>query len=172
MSMETRRPHDTSSDEPRYEKRDVNLGALSKWGLALAITIIVVMFAMKWLFVFYGNIQPLGEDASPIENARVLPSGPRLQANPRADNVSYCGEQTEMLQTYGWVNQAAGQVRVPVDRAMALILERGLPTRTPAEVSAAAAASELPASATAVPSTQDMTGQCGYVANWTDEPKP
>ncbi|MGH9757789.1 MAG: hypothetical protein ACRD4M_08635, partial [Candidatus Acidiferrales bacterium] len=65
-----------------------------------------------------------------------------------------------------------GQVRVPVDRAMALILERGLPTRTPAEVSAAAAASELPASATAVPSTQDMTGQCGYVANWTDEPKP
>lgn len=172
MSMETRRPHDTSSDEPRYEKRDVNLGALAKWGLLLAATVIVTMFAMKWLFSYYGSIQPLGENASPIENVRVLPSGPRLQANPRADNVSYCDEQSKMLQSYGWVNQAAGQVRIPVDRAMALILERGLPTRSPADVSAAAAASELPASATAVPSTQDMTGQCGYVANWTDEPKP
>ncbi|MGH9758477.1 MAG: hypothetical protein ACRD4M_12130, partial [Candidatus Acidiferrales bacterium] len=113
MSMETRRPHDTSSDEPRYEKRDVNLGALAKWGLLLAATLIVTMFAMKWLFSYYGTIQPLGENASPIENVRVLPSWPRVQANPRADNVSYCGEQTEMLQTYGWVNQAAGQVRVP-----------------------------------------------------------
>lgn len=172
MSMETRRPHDPSSGEPRYEKRDVNLGALAKWGLLLALTVVVSMFAMKWLFSFYGSIQPLGENASPIENVRELPAGPRLQANPRADNVSYCDQQSQMLQTYGWVNQAAGQVRIPVDRAMGLILERGLPTRTPAEESAAAAASELPASTTVVPSTQDMTGQCGYVANWTDEPKP
>jgi hypothetical protein len=30
---------------------------------------------------------------------------------------------------YGWVDQSAGRGRVPIDRAKALLLERGLPTR-------------------------------------------
>ena len=35
-----------------------------------------------------------------------------------------------VLTTYGWVDQNAGTVRIPIDRAKALVLERGLPTRS------------------------------------------
>lgn len=33
------------------------------------------------------------------------------------------------LTTYGWIDQNAETVRIPIDRAKALLLERGLPTR-------------------------------------------
>lgn len=50
----------------------------------------------------------------------------------------YRVRQTDAQQNYGWVNQAAGTVRLPIERAKDLVLERGLPTR-PAPAPAAAA---------------------------------
>ena len=35
-----------------------------------------------------------------------------------------------MLGSYGWVDKNAGVVRIPIDAAMKLTLERGLPART------------------------------------------
>ncbi len=35
------------------------------------------------------------------------------------------------LTTYGWVDRKNGIVHIPIDRAMDLILQRGLPTRPP-----------------------------------------
>ena len=35
----------------------------------------------------------------------------------------------EMLTTYGWMDRNAGIVRLPIERAKELILERGLPVR-------------------------------------------
>lgn len=34
------------------------------------------------------------------------------------------------LSTYGWVNKGAGTVRLPIERAKALVLEHGLPARS------------------------------------------
>ena len=34
-----------------------------------------------------------------------------------------------MLDSYGWVDKNAGIVRIPIDEAMKLTLQRGLPTR-------------------------------------------
>jgi hypothetical protein len=45
-----------------------------------------------------------------------------------------------MLATYDWVDQKAGTVRIPIDRAMELIAQRGLPMRTQAVAEGAAAA--------------------------------
>ena len=35
----------------------------------------------------------------------------------------------EVLTTYGWADKSAGVVRIPIDRAKDLLLERGLPVR-------------------------------------------
>jgi len=37
--------------------------------------------------------------------------------------------EDQKLHTYEWIDQNAGTVRIPIDRAKALILERGLPVR-------------------------------------------
>ena len=137
MNMETKRPGgrvpsghkpvDERSEE--YEHRDADTSSLLKYGLALVIVLIVVLFSMKWMFSYFAKSQPLGPPASPFENARVLPPQPRLQAKPGADLRSYCGEQIRKLNTYGWVDPANGVVRIPIDRAIDATIERGLPAR-------------------------------------------
>jgi len=95
----------------------------------------------------------------------MLPPSPRLQTAPHQELQDYCAVQQKEVSSYGWVNQESGVVRIPVDRAMELILARGLPARSTTEASG-------PASFTAVaPPTvageTDVQGQCGYLAEPT-----
>ena len=83
----------------------------------------------KWLFFDLSARQPLGAPPTPFESARALPPEPRLQVAPAEDLHSYLQAQREALNGYGWVNKEAGVVRIPIDRAMELLLARGLPTR-------------------------------------------
>lgn len=55
------------------------------------------------------------------------PPAPRLQTAPMQDLQAFRRAETEALTTYGWVDRAAGVARIPVDAAMAIIAERGLP---------------------------------------------
>jgi len=132
-------PHTSPAlpENPGYETRDAKPASIIKFGVILAITVIVVAVAMRWVFGFFAETQSLGPAASPFENARTLPPQPRLQVMPQADIHSYWEKQQETLKSYGWVDQQNGVVRIPIDRAMRLVLERGLPAR--------AAQSETPA---------------------------
>src|SRR5262249_13572289 len=58
---------------------------------------------------------------------------PRLQANPRQDMRDLRESKDERLTTYGWVDRNAGVVRIPIDEAMKLTLQRGLPSRPATE---------------------------------------
>jgi hypothetical protein len=37
--------------------------------------------------------------------------------------------EEDTLSTYGWVDQSAGTVHIPIDRAMDLLAQQGLPVR-------------------------------------------
>jgi hypothetical protein len=60
-----------------------------------------------------------------------LPNGPqpRLLINEPANLDELRKREHELLTTYGWMDQGAGIVRLPIERAKELILERGLPVR-------------------------------------------
>ena len=94
------------------------------------------------------------------QNARVLPPAPRLQVEPRAELHAYCEQQAKLLNTYGWADGHNGVVRIPVDRAMELTLQQGLPSRSAAEVPAGVS---NPAPFVPDIADQDQTGPCGYV---------
>jgi len=38
-------------------------------------------------------------------------------------------QEEKKLNSYGWIDQKAGIARIPIDRAMQLLAQRGLPTR-------------------------------------------
>ena len=86
--------------------------------------------------VGYGTfkiLSPLETVSAPpglIETTRTLPPAPRLQVNAPKDLADYLKQQQETLNTYGWVDQKAGVVRIPIDRAMDLLIQKGLPVRT------------------------------------------
>ena len=48
-------------------------------------------------------------------------------------------KQDETLASYGWVGQSGGTVHIPIERAMQLVVQRGLPTQVKAGVAPASA---------------------------------
>ena len=52
---------------------------------------------------------------------------PRLQTQPTEDLAKMRARDNAELNSYGWIDRRKEIVRIPIDRAMQLILERGLP---------------------------------------------
>ena len=52
-----------------------------------------------------------------------------MRVDERTEINDFRYQQDETLASYGWVDQNGGVVRIPIDRAMELQLQRGFPTR-------------------------------------------
>lgn len=113
----------------RHESRDANIPALAMFGGAIVITVAIVMLFSWWLFGILTYVRPLGPAPIPLAS-RPLPPEPRLQPKPEVDLQRYLDEQKVELNTYGWVDRRAGVVRIPIERAMQLLLQQGLPVRS------------------------------------------
>lgn len=57
-------------------------------------------------------------------------AAPNLQISPHDDLMTLRAREDTELDTYGWVDRSHGVVRIPIARAMDLIVARGLPTRS------------------------------------------
>jgi hypothetical protein len=114
-----------------HEKADANVRSLAIFGVCMFVTLAITCVGMWGVFRYFAGHQTLGPPASPFTQARPLPAAgkPRLQAAPRMDLEQALAEQNQLLNSYGWVDQKTGVVRIPIDRAMELLLERGLPVR-------------------------------------------
>ena len=60
---------------------------------------------------------------------RLPPSEPHLQVDPPGELQTMRAEERARLNGYGWVDESRGIVHIPIDRAMKLLVERGLPVR-------------------------------------------
>ncbi len=113
-----------------YETRDARPRSLLNSAAVLFLALVVVWIGMKWIFDYFGRAQQLGPPATPFEQGRTLPPLPRLQAHPVADLAHLRQQQDDALHSYGWVDRNLGTVHLPIERAMDLLLERGLPVRS------------------------------------------
>jgi hypothetical protein len=95
--------------------------------IGLVLTCVVAMVITWWILVRteeqvqaagVANLSPLAEANEPR-----LPEGPRLQAHPEAELVAMRAEMATRLHGYGWVDEGAGIVHIPIDRAMDLLLD-------------------------------------------------
>jgi hypothetical protein len=77
------------------------------------------------------NMQPLGLVSAPnLKPLERFPK-PNLQiVDDYAERMALYAGQNAELNSYGWIDRSNGIVRIPIVRAMDLILQRGLPTRT------------------------------------------
>ncbi|MCK6625094.1 MAG: hypothetical protein L6R45_07945 [Anaerolineae bacterium] len=114
-----------------YEVRDVNLRNLV-WLAGGLIVVVIIVFVIIGLLYSFLNYNQAARSAPPpplLEEAQGLPPGPLLQRNPGQDMQGMANEQDGILNNYGWVDQEAGVVRIPIERAIELTLERGLPAQ-------------------------------------------
>jgi hypothetical protein len=116
-----------------HEQSDVDIRGILGFGAGLLVVTAVVYLIVLGLFRFFD-----GREGAPVPaeyplaaaEERREPPEPRLQTNPRQDLSDLRAKEDDLLGSYGWVDRNAGVVRIPIDAAMKLTLERGLPART------------------------------------------
>ena len=122
--------HETA--EVHQEESDVDIRGILLFGAALVVAAVVIHLAIWILFKYFDareaqRVVPMYPLAAKQENR--VPPGPRLQTNPREDMRELRAREEEILTSYGWVDRNAGIVRIPIDEAMKLTVQRGLPAR-------------------------------------------
>jgi hypothetical protein len=127
---------------PGYETRDANVRGVFTFLVFLAVVLLFTALLCWGLFKYFSTNQANPASASPFAGTRQLPTGPQLQVNPREDLLRFRAEQEQSLESYAWEDREAGTVRVPIERAMELLLQKGLPVAT----GASSPAAEKPAS--------------------------
>jgi hypothetical protein len=134
------RDDDIVNPETRHEDSDVNVRALL-WAVVIFIVFAIVTHLVLYLqFHAYAKhfrrdeSQPLTMMARPSN----VPPAPRLQpfpndkvppnANtPLTDMAEMRAAEDEALSKPGWVDKQKGIVRLPIETAKQLVVQRGLP---------------------------------------------
>ena len=99
---------------------------------------------------------PISDDAGAHVPARRR-AGRRIRRrrgcrpSPSRTSTSSKSEQRGALHSYGWVDQASGVVHIPIDHAMALTLQRGLPARAGGSAAPAMVVQDSSAGRTSAP---------------------
>jgi hypothetical protein len=75
------------------------------------------------LLLFYPGTAQRGSAIGQIHD---IPS-PRLQIDPARDLAAFRRAEHERVSSYGWSDHDRTAVHIPIDRAISLIGERGLP---------------------------------------------
>ncbi|HEV7223037.1 MAG TPA: hypothetical protein VGN42_10080 [Pirellulales bacterium] len=134
--------------EPRlgYEPRDVRVGWILTFAGVLAAMVILVLPLADWTFrSFARSAAKTDVPASPLAGDQSPPrSQPLLQSRPSEDLAELRQREDEALSHYRWIDKEQGAVQIPVDRAIELLIERGLPEPPPTKQDGAARSEDEP----------------------------
>jgi len=127
--------------EEGYERQDLTARAVYAFLISLIVGGVIVYFIVWGLYHFMDARQRrLQPQQSPLvqqvetdtrivspDEIKKFPE-PRLERNERIEINDFRLKEEQTLNSYGWVDEKAGVVRIPIGRAIELIAQRGLPT--------------------------------------------
>jgi hypothetical protein len=125
-------PHSHGNPDVRFEPTDVSTRPVVVSVAALAVFTLVFTFVAH--LVFHGlaaREKAASAPANPLaaEYAATQPPEPRLQLHPKTDLEVLHAAEDKILNNYAWVDKNAGIAQVPIERAMELLLAKGMPAR-------------------------------------------
>ena len=136
----------TPAPAPGYETRDAHTVGVFDFLVGLGIVLVVVALVCWGMFRFFtAHAVEAPASQSPFADTRQLPSGPQLQVNPRQDWLKFKEDQHKSLETLDWADRSAGTARVPIELAMQLLVNKGVPVQ-----------SQLPQAAPAAPAKNSV----------------
>jgi hypothetical protein len=119
----------------KYEHTDIDPRIGYQFGLWLTISMLIafgIVYGTFWLFE--GRARSADATAQKYPLAAGLPHKepptPNLQNQPFKDIYLLHAGENDKLTSYGWVDKDGGVARIPIDRAMEVMLQRGFPSRT------------------------------------------
>lgn len=117
----------------KYEHTDIDPSIGYKFGVWLIVAMLMSGGIVYGTFYFFNGQKQTADAAAqkyPLAAGQVRERPlPHLQTQPFKDVYLLKKGETEKLESYAWVDKATGVTRIPIERAMELTLERGLPAR-------------------------------------------
>lgn len=114
-----------------HEVRDVDARPIAVIGVGLFALVLVSIGLMWGLF----EVLEKHEEAVDSKPTGIMAERPKEPPQPRLQTTSVpvlkgiLANENALLSSYGWINEKTGTVRIPIQRAMELLAERGLPAR-------------------------------------------
>ena len=169
---------DIINPETHHEESDVNVRALL-WAVVIFIVFAIgTHFAIFQMFRFYTRLfrdktsAPLTAIAMPADAS--VPQTPRLQPFPNrdadgtvippnrntpvTDMEDMRAAEEQALRNPGWIDRQKGLVRLPIEVAKRLVLERGLPVSSATDAAVGTATSTTPDATTPAATTPSNGG--------------
>jgi len=103
-----------------YEPSDADPRLLAALAAGTAVFLVLVPYILSLIYPVTTH-SGIG-----IGRIRDIPS-PRLQVDPADDLAALRRAEEERLSSYGWIDRDRTTLHIPIDRAMALTAQRGLP---------------------------------------------
>jgi hypothetical protein len=146
--------------EVKHETTDVDVRSVMFFGIGLVMLCVVSFALLVGVFKYFEAREAAKQP--PLRpginlDVRRLPPEPRLQPAPIADLQDMRSAEDKILNGYGWIDQSNGVARIPIDRAIDLLSQRGLPSR-PSEPQSAASGVTVPAESGLGPIVQQPGG--------------
>jgi len=124
-----------------FERRDLRPSGILYFLLGLTAATLLCILALRGVFAVLEHresvqqppVNPLATSV-PTDTRRVAPGypqsafpNPKLEEDERSQLNNIRMNEEKTLYSYGWVDEKAGTVHIPIERAMDLLVQRGLP---------------------------------------------
>ncbi len=142
MSIETTK-RENATGHGGYERQDVHISGILYFMLGLGVVVLLCILGLKGAFSVLNHrekalqptMSPLVTNV-PTDTRHIAPGypqsafpDPKLEEDERGQLNGIRLKEENILYSYGWVDEKAGTVHIPIERAMELIVQRGLPVR-------------------------------------------
>lgn len=132
-----RRPSgvDPEDLEAGYELSDMRPSVIIAGAIGLVVVLGALLVVVTTLEAVLTGLPPrIGPPMDLTQGLQAAPHPtpppPALEAQPAQSLQPYVAAEQHKLNSYRWVDRQAGIAAIPIDRAMDLIAQQGLPART------------------------------------------
>ena len=113
-----------------FEARSVNIRGVVIFAVTLVVVAGIIHVVLWWMLSQWKDQTLIPYAQLPPVNVTVQPApGAFPVINPTGNLAAVVNPALGNLHSYGWVDKKGGVVRIPIDQAMTLLLQRGLPAR-------------------------------------------
>jgi hypothetical protein len=135
--------HGTTTGHGDYERQDLQTSSILYFLLIILVGTAICMGVLRGVFVYLDHREKTSQPAVsplitniPSDTRHIAPGypqsafpNPKLEEDERGQLNAIITNEDNELYSYGWVDEKAGTVHIPIDRAMELLVQRGLPVR-------------------------------------------
>jgi hypothetical protein len=135
--------HENTTGHGSFERQDLQPSGILYFLLTIVVGIVICVVLLKGLFAVLDRrekaeqppVNPLVTNVQ--EDTRHIAPGyprsafpnPKLEEDERGQLNGILLTEDQTLESYGWIDEKSGTVHIPIDLAMDLLVQRGLPVR-------------------------------------------